>query len=132
MEKQAFIFQHEMAAPKSKEKPGTAYFLRGKEIVSLDYQTGEMKILDKIPWYVTFFNKIINRFVKSILHIYDETYQNMLTFVYYSHIVAFLISNEHYDLVFFETAALQEKVISQFQNAEKYHHRQAVMKLTEI
>ncbi|WP_048704655.1 hypothetical protein [Companilactobacillus ginsenosidimutans] len=75
----------------------------------------------KIPAYVKTGDKVVNTFVQKVLHIKDVVeYENMLHFVYFSHLVSHYISNKNFDKILFQNQDLCEKVLLQFNNNEKY------------
>lgn len=73
----------------------------------------------KMPPYIKFGDKVVNTFVQKALKIKNE-YNDMLRFVYFSHMVSFYISSRDYEKVYFENQILCEKVMLQFDNSEKY------------
>ncbi|KRL66615.1 hypothetical protein [Companilactobacillus versmoldensis] len=75
----------------------------------------------KTPIYVRAADKGINMFVKGILKIADvPEYNDMLHFVYFSHMVAYYLSQRDYRQIAFEDQILCEKVLLQFGNDGKY------------
>lgn len=80
----------------------------------------------KLPGYIKAGDKVINTFVKKALKIENE-YQDMLHFVYFSHMTSFYLSSRDFDQVLFENQILCEKVLIQFGNFDKYEDRSEIL-----
>ncbi|MCH4009778.1 hypothetical protein [Companilactobacillus sp.] len=80
----------------------------------------------KMPAYIKVGDKVVNTFVQKALKIKDN-YNDMLRFVYFSHLVSYYISQRKFDLVVFENQYLCEKVLMQFNNSERYQDQVEIL-----
>lgn len=86
-------------------------------------ETTDTKVI-KIPSYVNFGDDVVNLFMHLDTRLPEKPeFQNMLQFVYFSHMVAFYLSQQDYDRVIFEDHDLQDKILLQFKNREHYDGR---------
>ncbi len=84
--------------------------------------------LIRIPWYVKTGDTLVNFFVRKILKIKDvPEYENMLQFVYFSHMSAFYLSNAEFDGIIFESQDLLVKTLPQCENEAHYRELSTVM-----
>lgn len=82
-----------------------------------------------IPSYVHLGNDVVNLFMHLNAELPQKTeFQNMLQYVYFSHMVAFCISEREYDQIIFEDKDLRDKILLQFHNQERYENRVSVLK----
>lgn len=80
----------------------------------------------KMPAYIKVGDKVVNTFVQRALKVKDN-YNDMLRFVYFSHLVSYYISQIKFDLVVFENQYLCEKVLMQFNNSERYQDQVEIL-----
>jgi len=94
----------------------TIFTLEGQTIET----TSDTKIIE-IPSYVKFGDDVVNLFkhLNTFLPKKPE-FQNMLQFVYFSHMVSFYLSLQSYDEVIFEDSDLRDKILLQFDNEKRY------------
>ncbi|WP_088809765.1 MULTISPECIES: hypothetical protein [Listeria] len=84
--------------------------------------------LIRIPWYVKTGDALVNFFVRKVLKIKDvPEYENMLQFVYFSHMSAFYLSNAEFDEIVFENHDLLVKTLPQCENEARYREISTVM-----
>jgi len=96
--------------------PKTIFTLEHQKFTQID----DTKII-KIPSYIMFGDDVVNLFVHLNTKLPQKPeFQNMLQFVYFSHMVAFYISQQDYSEVIFEDDDLREKVLLQFDNKKRY------------
>jgi len=75
----------------------------------------------QIPSYVHFGDDVVKLFMHLDTKLPEKPeFQNMLQFVYFSHMAAFYLSQQDYDKVIFEDPDLRDKVLLQFQNKAHY------------
>jgi len=87
----------------------------------------------KIPSYINFGDDVVNIFMHLNTKLPEKPeFQNMLQFVYFSHMVAFYISLQNYDEIIFEDSDLRDKVLLQFKNKERYADRISLVWLKRL
>jgi len=75
----------------------------------------------QIPSYVNFGDDVVKLFMHLDTKLPEKPeFQNMLQFVYFSHMAAFYLSQQDYDQVIFEDPDLRDKVLLQFHNEAHY------------
>lgn len=90
-------------------------------------ETADTKII-KIPSYVNFGDDVVNIFMYLNLKLPERPeFQNMLEYVYFAHLVAFYLSLQDYDRLFFEDSDLRDKILIQFKNREHYLGKTALI-----
>jgi len=81
----------------------------------------------QIPSYINFGDDVVNLFMHTDTKLPEKPeFQNMLQFVYFSHMAAFYLSQQDYDQVIFEDSDLRDKVLLQFQNKAHYDGKVAL------
>lgn len=92
-----------------------------------DHQGSRIQFI-KVPAYVKIGDTVVNGFVNKILQVKEvRAYQDMLEFVYFSHMVSYYISQQDYQEVLFENQDLCEKVLLQFGNLKRYENRTEII-----
>lgn len=97
----------------------TIFTPEGQKAISMDETT-----IIHIPSYVHLGDDVVNLFMHLNAELPKKTeFQNMLQYVYFSHMVAFCLSQREYDQVIFEDKDLRDKILLQFNNQERYQNR---------
>lgn len=82
----------------------------------------------KIPNYVNFGDDVVNIFMNLNVKLPEKPeFQNMLDYVYFSHLVAFYLSQQDYDKLLFEDSDLRDKILVQFKNQKHYLGKTALL-----
>ncbi|PMD71355.1 hypothetical protein [Companilactobacillus nuruki] len=77
----------------------------------------------KIPNYISLGEDLANVFTDTV-RLPDTTgYRNILQYVYFSHMVAFYISQQNYSKIIFEDDDLRDQVLKQFDNSNRYANK---------
>lgn len=81
----------------------------------------------KVPNYIFLGEDLANIFADTV-RLPDTTgYRNILQYVYFSHIVAFYISQQDYSEIIFEDDDLKDQVLKQFDNQTKYARKTSLV-----
>jgi len=96
--------------------PKTIFTLEGQQPT----QNETTKTIE-IPSYVKFGDDVVNLFKHLNTKLPEKPeFQNMLQFVYFSHMTAFYLSQQNYDEIIFEDGDLRDKILLQFDNRKRY------------